>query len=288
MREKAPPAMPFFGKDAYTDESFVLLDWAAQGLFWRLAYWQWDEGDIPSDVDLVVAVVGKPRDTRKLWPAMTRLFAPAEREGRIANRKVAELRDAAFEARKRRQAGAEMTNQKLGHRSTPSDTPSVTLSGTDSGTLRAANANAIGSSVPEGVQGEPSPPAELSTLAAIVHKIEALGLNPPPPEQLILAWIGNYGDELMLETIHDAAGACAGKHFNYFAAILNRRQENPNERPSNRARTDRRGASGEARRGKGTARPISAAEFGHRELDADGEVSPVSEGAPGGPDVPVH
>lgn len=246
--EKAPPAMPFFGKDAYTDESFLLLDWDAQGLFWRLAYWQWDEGDIPADIERVIAIVGKPRQTRKLWPAIVRLFGASDQEGRLRHAKLHDLREKAFEDRRRRQFGAGLTNAKLGRSSTLSDTDSDTLSDThsdtDSGTPRVATATAKEKSLPltlEGVQGKPSPPPDAAVVERVERWLDEVDLNPPPARCVTHEWLTAYGETLITETLTDVGHDCRGKSWKYLAAILKRRKENPNEQPANRKpRTDRR------------------------------------------------
>lgn len=68
----------------------------------------------------------------------------------------------------------------------------------------------------------------------ICAKIEASGLRVPPPLQLVVAWMGKFGVELITETIEDCNGQLNGKHHNYLAEILLTRFEDESQRPSKR------------------------------------------------------
>jgi hypothetical protein len=112
-KDKAPPSFPLYYKDAYTDAAFLALGWDAQGLFWRLACWQWDDGDVPADVELAIAIVGKPASTRRLWPTMLQFFLPVEgKPGRIRNARTHELREEMLARRAKNREGADKTNEK--------------------------------------------------------------------------------------------------------------------------------------------------------------------------------
>jgi len=79
-----------------------------------------------------------------------------------------------------------------------------------------------------------APTPEIDVAAAIHAKTEASGMKVPPPPQLVVAWIGKYGADLITETMDDCLGQLSGKHFNYLAAILATRNEDPSQRPANR------------------------------------------------------
>lgn len=107
------PAMPLYGKDAWSDERFLLLSWDAQGLFWRLAFLQWMEGSIPDDLEAVVDIVGKARQTRSLWPVMLKFFIPVpDSPGRLYNPITSGHREKMLEKRQQQEAGAASTNGK--------------------------------------------------------------------------------------------------------------------------------------------------------------------------------
>lgn len=127
-RPKKSPAMPLYGKDAWSDEAFLSLDWDEQGLFWRLSFWQWMEGSIPDDIDRIVEIVGKAKSTRALWGSMRRFFIThPELPGRRFNPTTERNREAFLRAREKNAKGADITNAKRRE--------SVTLFDTDSDTL---------------------------------------------------------------------------------------------------------------------------------------------------------
>lgn len=88
--KKKRPAMPVYVKDIVSDERFILLSLAEQGLYWRLLCHQWLEGSIPADPRLVAKIVGE--DVTELWRAVSQFFA-ARDDGRLINRKLEAVRD---------------------------------------------------------------------------------------------------------------------------------------------------------------------------------------------------
>ena len=112
--EKAP-AMPFYGKDIYTDERTLRLSYAHQGLYVRLLWWQWSEGSIPAAIDEIADMIGKARDTRHLFPGVAQFFeAHPDLKGRLWNLRLEDARRKLMNHRHGGPKAAEARRQKSG------------------------------------------------------------------------------------------------------------------------------------------------------------------------------
>jgi hypothetical protein len=144
---------------------------------------------------------------------------------------------------------------------------------------------------PEGVQGEVSPlrvvTPDFAAIPRLQPHIDAAGFTYPPSDQIVIAWLSEYGEELILETLADCGPSLRGKHYRYLESILTNRRNNPNERPGNRRkRVDGRPPAGDPG-ASAEGRKVSAAAFGERVLRIDpdtGDVSTVRQPAPTGTD----
>jgi hypothetical protein len=241
-RVKKTPAFPMYGKDAFDDEAFNGLPLGSEGLFWRLAWWQWSEGSIPADIEKILDKMPRKKvpEVRRYWPALRNFFAPIGDGSRLQNATVELRRDKQLGERGRRVLGANITNKKLGRR-TSSDSLTGTLSVPGSDTLRAASASASAfppstqpTKKPEGVQGEGRAAPVMVTAERLMLKLEHCGLKVIPTPQVVVAWVTEYGEELVVETLADCENDYRGKHFRYLESILTNRRDNPHERPGNR------------------------------------------------------
>ena len=100
------PSMPFYGKDAYDDEKFASLSYGAQGFFWRLAWWQWSEGSIPAQIDVIISLRGKEKESRRLWAEVAPMFPSSNGGERRQNAYVEQLRAKLVSVRAKRQQAA--------------------------------------------------------------------------------------------------------------------------------------------------------------------------------------
>ncbi len=100
------PYMPFYGKDAYDDEKFASLSYGAQGFFWRLAWWQWSEGSIPAQIDVIISLRGKEKESRRLWAEVAPMFPSSNGGERRQNAYVEQLRAKLVSVRAKRQQAA--------------------------------------------------------------------------------------------------------------------------------------------------------------------------------------
>jgi hypothetical protein len=115
---------------------------------------------------------------------------------------------------------------------------------------------------PEGVQGEGTrPPPKRPDFAAVERisaKVDASALKTKPSLQIVTAWLSEYDEALILETLYDCEPAYAGKHYQYLERILTTRRDNPDQRPGNRRAKGNgngraSGSNGNGERGSGTA-----------------------------------
>lgn len=268
---KKLPYMPLYGKDAWSDEKFLAADWDVQGMFWRLLWWQWQEGSIPADISAVVDVIGKPVTTRRLWSRMQGFFVSCG-EGRLRNEKLNALRVEALKEKNGQQKGAAITNAKRWG----GESLEVSLSESLYPSLPATEqrvasriATALESSTPvvlEGVQGEPtpphSPPPDFEAVARILPRFAQVGVRTTPTEQTLVGLVQTYGEAMILEALADKEPNLPGKSWQYVETVLKGWKENPNERPSNRKTSGKRAGNNV---GTGTKR--SAKDFGMRTLD---------------------
>lgn len=303
------PAFPFYGKDAYDDEAFAALSFAEQGLYLFLAWWQWQEGTIPADIERILDKVPRRKiaEARRCWVTIQQFFPVAVASNdRRSNGTVETHRHKVATDRAKNSLGAQLTNRKLGRGiQSLSDSLGVTVTDPNSDTLRAASANAtafgVVSPVLVGVQGEGGVyPPEMFVVQRIDAKFEASALDPAPPLQIVIALLTEFDEELIVETLADCEDQYRGKHWKYFEKILTNRRRNPNERPGNR----RRASAGNGRRDSRTSGTAAqsipskirtAVEFGGRNwrdrpvaAPTDGEVPAVPAAPPGGPDDAVH
>lgn len=268
---KKTPYMPLYVKEAWSDERFLLLPWDAQGLFWRLAGMQWLEGSIPSDVKAIIDLVGKPQATRRLWPTMLEFFgADSNDTGRLRNDKLEAIRVQFFGEKDRRGRGAAITNAKRwgsdptseDQSDDESDVAIESLQRQESESLRgraqgarAATATAVASSSRslEGVKGEPP---DFAAVERLEPRFEQVGLSVLPPQQVLVGWVQDFGETLILAVLAEREGTLKGKHYTYLQPILMDRKENPRE---NRSKS--------ARKQQGNQAQPSAKDFGMRTID---------------------
>jgi uncharacterized protein YdaU (DUF1376 family) len=210
------PAFPFYGKDAYDDEQFARLSFAEQGVYMFLAWWQWQEGSIPANLELILDKVPRRKiaEARKVWPALEAWFPvmpdnPARRQNEGVERRRQEL----LTRRDRNREGANKTNAKRwGSESvrgslseSPSDSQrslSDSLSDTNSDSLRAASAIATGKDLKVtsrqklgdgglGEEGRGSPPetSGLDALGVVQHALEAVAPGLPADDFTASLWL---------------------------------------------------------------------------------------------------
>jgi len=102
------PAMPVYVKDILTDERFMLLSLAGQGLYFRLLSHEWLEGSIPASRRAVAQLISQTI-SEKLWQDVLPFFVAIEtRAGtRLQNTKLEQVRAEMIEYRKQKaDAGA--------------------------------------------------------------------------------------------------------------------------------------------------------------------------------------
>jgi uncharacterized protein YdaU (DUF1376 family) len=95
MKVEKSPALPFYGKQFYDDESVWLSSLAHQGLYVALLWHQWANGSVPADVALIARLVGqREADVRRLWPDVSKHFEPSsESPDRLLNPQLEKVRD---------------------------------------------------------------------------------------------------------------------------------------------------------------------------------------------------
>lgn len=238
--------MPVYGKDAYDDERFVTSPWDVQGLFWRLCWWQWREGSIPADVELVVAVTGKPRETRRLFKKVREFFVKhPDLTGRLYNVTLDGHRQKAFSEKERKGVGAELTNAKrIGQRTGQRDAERPA----EQHATRDASANALGfSSKGEGAgEGRPLTPQQ----ADVKRVLDALEDQTTdflvPTGGLVARWLRDFGIDAILATIVEEGkrGNLDGRDPSYLFKCIDSYKRRPRER------TEGSGRSGSEKSGK--------------------------------------
>jgi hypothetical protein len=119
---------------------------------------------------------------------------------------------------KREQTRLRVANHRDRGRDEKSETPQTALESTNEAPA-----------IPTHIQ-----PTDLAMVAGLSSKLAMSGLQVPPGEPLIIAWLGRFGAELIIETIDDCLGSLSGKHFNYLQQILRDREADPSRRPINR------------------------------------------------------
>lgn len=214
--------MPLFGGDAYDDEAFSRLTFAEQGFYWWLAWWQWQEGSIPSDLEAILDKLPRKKadEAERAWPAVSKLF-PSLSESlsdRRANPNLERRRLKWVGERGRRQLGARLTNEKRWGNGPEERRTETALEST-----RSADPLANHVQTPD-----------FALAQALIAKIDASALKVHPPEQTALAWMAEFTPELIVETLSDCEDQYKGKHFRYLEQILVSRRDNPEQRPGRR------------------------------------------------------
>lgn len=240
-RVEKTPAMPLYGKDAYDDETFGLLSFGAQGLYFYLGWWQWQEGSIPADLEVILDKVPrrKVNEARRLWPDIEQLFPVLNGGQRRQSPSVEKRRADVLAKRGAHQKGAAITNAKRTNSETLSVPNSAPLSDSESVSPRTATATALATAIgspPFLVERETpfTPPPDFTVVASLAERISGAGLAVEPTLQIVTAWLTEYGEALILETLVDCGPRIAGKNYAYLEKILIGRQQNPSERPANR------------------------------------------------------
>jgi uncharacterized protein YdaU (DUF1376 family) len=111
---------------------------------------------------------------------------------------------------------------------------------------------------------EPVPTPDFAAVKRVDDKLAASALKVPPPHQVTAAWMSDYGEELIVETLADCEDQYKGKHFKYLESILTNRRDNPDQRPGQRRarRNDGTASSGNDRGGKpGRKVPVNYARY---------------------------
>lgn len=274
-RARKSPAMPLYGKDAYSDEKFTASPWDVQGIFWRLAFWQWMEGSIPDDLDTVVAIVGKPRETKRLWAVLlkTGFFVPKPNEpGRLYNQTTDGHREEMLDKRGRNQDGADITNAKR----TGGRAGERTAKRTENGALHAATANTDSPiPIPEtGGEGEGEGRTLTPQQAAVKRVEDTLEEHTTdfllPGAGRVMKAVKVFGLDFIVTAIAEegAKSNLDGRNWSYLHQILESRKRRPhgvtsgNRQPGtdngNGNGTDRRSTQAEP----GTGSPIGRPELG--------------------------
>jgi len=96
MAKEKAPAMMFYGREFYSDEDVLVMDWQQEATYLRLLWNCWQEGSIPAEVPKLAAICrNTPVEKFELevWPALCSLFV-ARDDGRLIHQKVESLREA--------------------------------------------------------------------------------------------------------------------------------------------------------------------------------------------------
>lgn len=89
---------------------------------------------------------------------------------------------------------------------------------------------------------------DFEAVARVIAKIAAAEFQYPPSDQIVIAWVTEYGEELIVETLADCEPEYTGKHYKYFEKILTGRKADPSKRPGERRRArDGNGTGGNER-----------------------------------------
>jgi hypothetical protein len=129
---------------------------------------------------------------------------------------------------------------------------------------------------------------DFAAIPRLQPQINSAGFTYPPSDQIVIAWLSEYGEDLISETLVDCGPQLRGKNYRYLESILTNRRNNPNERPGNRRkRVDGRPPAGDPGASAEGRKVSAAAAFGERVLRIDpdtGDVSTVRQPAPTGTD----
>jgi uncharacterized protein YdaU (DUF1376 family) len=103
---------------------------------------------------------------------------------------------------------------------------------------------------------------DFEAVKRVDEKLAASALKVPPPHQVTAAWMTDYGEELIVETLADCEDQYKGKHFKYLESILTNRRDNPDQRPGQRRARRNDGGSGRRRSAESDAGETGASEGG--------------------------
>lgn len=254
------PALPFYGKDAYDDEAFGRLTFAEQGLYLFLAWWQWQEGTIPVDLDAILDKMPrrKTAEATRAWVAVAVFFPvaagdPFRRQAASVERRRKKVADGI----RGKQLGAAMTNAKRWGNASRSDSLSDTVSDSDSARTTLQEQRQLDSPSLQLESTRDSREVPVPDFAAVERAsflLDNSALRTKPSLQIVTAWLSEgFTEELIRETLGDCEPDYAGKGYQYLESILTTRRDNPNQRPGQRRA---RGANGNGteRRGSGAGR----------------------------------
>jgi len=92
MAKESRPAMPFYGKDFYSDINVVLMTNAEQGMYLRLLWHCWSEGSVPDDTERLSRLlqVDRAEFEEESFPKLRACFEAAD--GRLVHRKIERIR----------------------------------------------------------------------------------------------------------------------------------------------------------------------------------------------------
>src|SRR5579872_959500 len=254
--------MPLYGKDAYDDEQFALASFAVQGFFWWLCWWQWREGSIPADMDLILAKLprAKFREAKSLWKKLLNFFPTFGDGTRRRNETLHAHRIDMLQVTDRKGVGAELTNAKrrgvrTGERDAQRDANrdaqhDATRDSSGVGSLF-LDEETTGEGSGEGRQLTPQQLDVKRVLDALEQHTTGFLL---PTGGLIVRWIRDFGIEATLATIAEegARGNLDGRDPSYLFKCIESRGRRSHGRTGNaNAGTDGRAAAREAGSGAG-------------------------------------
>lgn len=75
---------------------------------------------------------------------------------------------------------------------------------------------------------------DFEAAARVYTKLGQSALKEIPPEQIAVALLSEFGEELIVETLEDCEGEYTGKPWRYFERILVDRRDHPEKRPAQR------------------------------------------------------
>ena len=110
MSKESRPAMPFYGKDWYTDPNVQEMSYADQGMYLRLCWHCWADGGVPDQPERLMRILQVDKATfEKSFPKLRPCFEAVD--GKLIHRKIERIRAEldSFRAKKSRagKAGAE-------------------------------------------------------------------------------------------------------------------------------------------------------------------------------------
>lgn len=231
------PAFPFYGKDAYDDEAFCRLTFAEQGLYLFLAWWQWQEGTIPADLDAILDKLPrrKTAEATRCWPSVLPFFPPApDNPLRRRDESVEKRRKRVTDGIRGKQIGAAMTNAKRYGRTSLSDTLSVADSSRSTLHMHMQEGSSSSSLLLNQDGDSRAPVPDFSAVERVSHLLDNSALSTKPSLQITTAWLGEFGEPLVVETLADCEPSFAGKGYQYLERILVNRRDNPEQRPGHR------------------------------------------------------